>query len=241
MKPTVTRPPNLPVARAGTSSLAGEVSPVGQEEPRSLRDEAYEAIKHRIITCAFKPGEYINEAQVSDLLEIGRTPVHQALDRLMHEGMVEVLPRKGVVVRPVSLDEVLQITEVRLLTETYCARLAAERADNGEIEAMAQILSRAREATQNRDVEQMMICDRDFHMAMARSAKNMVLAEVLRNLHERSLRFWFISLTAPDHHVHVQDQHGEILKAIRSRDGDTCEKAMRRHIDSFRKNVMRYL
>ena len=189
-----------PLAKAAGPATAGE-PPMGQDEPRSLREEAYEAIKHRIITCAFKPGEYLNEAQVSELLDIGRTPVRQALDRLMHEGMVEVLPRKGVVVRPVSPDEVLQIIEVRLLNETYCARLAAERADGGDIEAMAEILTRARTATQDRDVEQMMLADREFHVAIARAAKNAVLAEMLRNLHERSLRFWFISLNAPDHHA----------------------------------------
>ena len=83
----------------------------------SLRDAAYDAIKHRIITCAFRPGEYINELQLSSILKIGRTPVHQALDRLMIEGMVEVIPRKGVIVKPVSLNEVLQIIEVRLINE----------------------------------------------------------------------------------------------------------------------------
>ena len=86
-------------------------------EPQSLRDAAYEAIKHRIITCAFRPGEYINEAYVSAVLGIGRTPVHQAIDRLMLEGMLDVIPRKGVIVKPVSLDEIMQIVEVRLLNE----------------------------------------------------------------------------------------------------------------------------
>src|SRR5262244_3829138 len=99
----------------------------------SLRETAYEAIKHRIITCAFRPGEYINELQLSALLKIGRTPVHQALDRLMMEGMVEVIPRKGVIVKPVSLNEVLQIIEVRLINEPYGARLAADHADDTDL------------------------------------------------------------------------------------------------------------
>ena len=89
-----------------------------EREPLSLRDAAYEAIKHRIITCTYRPGEYINEANVSAMLGIGRTPVHQAIDRLMLEGMVDVMPRKGVIVKPVSLDEIMQIVEVRLLNET---------------------------------------------------------------------------------------------------------------------------
>ena len=110
--------------------MADGASRAASRATASLRDAAYEAIKHRIITCAFRPGEYINELQLSALLNIGRTPVHQALDRLMVEGMVEVIPRKGVIVKPVSLNEVLQIIEVRLINEPLGARLAAEHASD---------------------------------------------------------------------------------------------------------------
>src|SRR5215468_11829772 len=102
---------------------------------QSLRDAAYEAIKDRIITCKFKPGECINEASVSQLLGYGRTPVHQALDRLMLEEMVEVIPRKGVIVKPVILHDVLQMVDVRMINETQCARLAAVRADDSHVES----------------------------------------------------------------------------------------------------------
>src|SRR5262252_9866237 len=104
---------------------------------QSLRDAAYEAIKHRIITCKFKPGECINEASVSALLGFGRTPVHQALDRLMLEEMVEVIPRKGVIVKPVILQDVMQMIEVRMINETHCAALAAERADDAHVQEIA--------------------------------------------------------------------------------------------------------
>ncbi|MDB5407403.1 MAG: transcriptional regulator, GntR family [Rhodospirillales bacterium] len=208
---------------------------------KSLRDLAYEAIKHRIIACTFKPGEYINEAYVSATLGFGRTPVHQAIDRLMLEGMVEVIPRKGVIVKPVSLQEVMEIIEVRLLNETYCVRLAAERADDTDIAALSDILARAKEWTAVRNVEQMMLLDREFHLVLARAAKNAVLGEILRKLHERSLRFWFISLNAPNRHDSVQDQHDAILAAIRDHDPDAAAAAMRAHIESFRSNVARVL
>src|SRR5215813_7373723 len=110
---------------------------------QSLRDQAYEAIKDRIITCKFKPGECINEASVSELLGFGRTPVHQALDRLMLEEMVQVIPRKGVIVKPVILHDVLQMVDVRMINETHCARLAAVRADDGHIDNMAEIVGEA--------------------------------------------------------------------------------------------------
>jgi DNA-binding GntR family transcriptional regulator len=222
-----------PARRGGAAKAAARVT--------SLREAAYEAIKHRIITCAFRPGEYINELQLSALLKIGRTPVHQALDRLMMEGMVEVIPRKGVIVKPVSLNEVLQIIEVRLINEPYGARLAAEHADDSDLAELADVLRQTEHWAALRNIENMMLLDRQFHLLIARAAKNSVLGELLRSLHERSLRFWFISLNAPTHYQAVHLEHNAILSAIRQRDPARAETAMRGHIESFRTNVSQFL
>ena len=206
---------------------------------QSLRDTAYEAIKHRIITCAFRPGEYINEAYVSAMLGIGRTPVHQAIDRLMLEGMLDVMPRKGVIVKPVSLDEIMQIVEVRLINESHGVRLAAERAERDEIAHLSDVLARAKQWIDMRDSEQLMLLDREFHNVLALASKNFVLADTLSKLHDRSLRFWFMSLNRPGHHSQVQEQHEAILAAIRDHDPKGAEEAMRRHIEEFRINLTR--
>jgi|SRR5579872_1079967 len=216
-------------------------SRAGKGGSDSLRSTAYETIKHQIITCALSPGEYVNEAGLCAQLGLGRTPVHQALQRLMLEGLVEIMPRKGAIVKPISLDEILQIIEVRLVNETYCARLVAERADDRAIRDLEDILQRARQAIRSRNVEQSMLCDREFHTTFARSAGNAVLSELLRRLHERSLRFWFISLRAADHHKSVQDQHEAILDALRKHDPARAEAAVRAHIESFRDNIKRSL
>ena len=208
---------------------------------QSLRDAAYEAIKHRIITLAFKPGEYVNELQLSAMLGIGRTPVHLAIDRLMLEGLVEVIPRKGIIVKPLSLSEVLEIIEIRLLNEGFCLRRVAERASEKDIIALGEILDRAKSFTHKRDVEQMMLLDREFHLQLARLQGNQVLEDVLLNLIERSLRFWFISLNAPQHFESVQEEHDAILAAVKNRDPDAAERAMQLHIESFRSTLLRYL
>ena len=216
-------------------------SPRDMRTRPSLRDLAYEKIKHEIISLKVKPGEYLNEVQLSTRLRIGRTPVHQALDRLMIEGMVEIMPRKGVIVKPVSLHEVMQLIEVRLLNETYCARLAAERASEQEIDTFTRILASSHNAARTMDIERMMLLDREFHLLIAQTARNDILGNLLGKLHDRSLRFWFISLTKRDHHRNVQDEHMTIFKAIRSHDSDAAANAMRYHIESFRRNLANYI
>jgi DNA-binding GntR family transcriptional regulator len=178
---------------------------------------------------------------VSALLGLGRTPVHQALDRLMFEEMVEVIPRKGVIVKPVILHDVLQMIDVRMINETQCARLAAERANDSHIENMSKVLGRAQQAIAGRDIHDLMMLDREFHLLLAHASKNLELAEVVRKLNERSLRFWFISFTTPDHHHSFQRQHEALFEAVRERDADAAENAMRTHIEAFRKSVARQL
>ena len=213
----------------------------GRQPRQSLRDAAYEAIKHQIITCKFKPGECINEASVAALLGFGRTPVHQALDRLMLEEMVDVIPRKGVIVKPVILSDVLQMIDVRLVNETYCAQLAAERADDADIKALEAVVGQARKAISERNIQMMMMLDRDFHLALGHATKNNELAELIRKLNERSLRFWYISFTTPDHHNKFQEQHEAILAAVRNHDADRAVITMRAHVEAFRKSVARQL
>lgn len=227
-------------ARSGRGDASSRARSTLSTAAASLRDKAYEAIKHRIITCAFKPGEYINEFQLSSALKIGRTPVHQALDRLMIEGLVQIIPRKGVIVKPVSLNEVLQIIEVRLINEPYGARLAAERANDLDLADMHEVLLQAKQGATSRNVERLMLMDREFHLLIARAAKNDVLIELLRSLHERSLRFWFISLNAPKQYERVQEEHAAIYGAICKHDGDEADAAMRAHIQSFRANVSQF-
>lgn len=211
------------------------------ESVKPLHLQAYERIKHLIITLRLRPGEYVNEAQVSDILGLGRTPIHQALNRLTLEGMVEVIPRKGIIVRGISLNDVLEIIDVRLINETYCARLAASRATESDIQDLRRIVEEAGKSLSSTDVERQMMLDRDFHIALSKAANNRVVANLLTNLHDQSLRFWFISLLEREHHLAVHKQHCAIVKAIEARNPDAAERAIRTHIESFRKNVTRLL
>ena len=101
------------------------------------------------------------------------------------------------------------------------------------------ILERADGAASVGDTEAQMLADRDFHLAISRIAGNRILAEILRNLHERSLRFWFITLHDSPHRAEVCDEHARIVEAIRNNDPDAAEQAMRYHIDSFRRTISR--
>ncbi|MGB6105619.1 MAG: GntR family transcriptional regulator [Pusillimonas sp.] len=204
-----------------------------------MQERAYQRIKHEIINLNYAPGEYLNELSLSEELGLGRTPIHLALGRLMLEGLVEVVPRKGSMVKPLSLDEILDITEVRLVNEMQCARLAAMRATPEEIAGMAELLDQSDLAISRGEVSQRRALGRQFHLLMSKAARNQVLAEILSILYDRSLRYWVISMREPHRHVPVGKEHREILDAIQRRDPDAAADSARRHIESFRDTITR--
>ncbi len=207
----------------------------------SLREQAYEAIKRQIISCELKPGEAVTVSGLAEFLGMGRTPVMQAIDRLMIDGLVEVMPRKGVVVCPFSLDDFIEIVEMRYINEVQAVRWAAEKGSPKDIESMRENTTALRKAAQERDIERMIELDRDFHRLVSRMSGNKILSEFIGNLHDRSVRFWFVSLRTPDHDIRVCEQHVSILEAIAARDPDGAELAMREHIQAFHANVTQHV
>lgn len=208
---------------------------------QSLRDIAFETIKRQIITCELRPGELLSEASLSEALQIGRTPVRQAIDRLVTSGLVDVMPRKGMMVKPLTFNEIFDIIEARLINESHCARRAALQADDSEIARLNANVSAMWKAMESADVDRMMDLDHEFHAIISRAARNHVIAEILANLHDRSTRLWFISLRAVEQHVRVCEQHAAIVEGIRKRDPDAAEAAIRAHIESFRENLTRQI
>jgi DNA-binding GntR family transcriptional regulator len=225
----MTNQPPLPPTPPATSAPPGRAHAAA-----SLAEQAYAFVKREIITMRLRPGEVLNEAQMMARTGIGRTPVHQALHRLVHEGMLTIMPRKGIMVRPVSLDDVLAIIDVRLINESHCVELAARHAQPHDYDAMQALLERSAVCVAAHDVEGMMEIDREFHLAISAAARNPVLAEILRGLHERSLRFWFISLSAPHHLDEVHNEHLELFRLLRERDAPGARAAVQKHIESFR-------
>ncbi|MER9316271.1 GntR family transcriptional regulator [Mesorhizobium sp. M0659] len=207
-----------------------------------LVTQAYERIKEKIITLHFLPGQYLNEAAICGQLALGRTPVHQALQRLHLEGMVEILPRKGIIVQPDSLSEIIKILDSRLTVEPDIARGAAYRVKAGEVEASAleELRAVAVATDPNQvppDIAAFTTNDRRFHRQLAELSGNDVLSDFARRLHERSTRFWYLNLWQTIDVPASNKQHASIAKAVIAGDGDKAAQRMHEHILALRERL----
>lgn len=204
----------------------------------SQNEQAYAQLKQALITLAYKPGDYLSTASLMNELDMGRTPINHALHRLSTEGLVQIIPRKGLIVSPLSIDDALQLIDVRLANESLCMRLAAERITKSELQQLEAIARDFEKAASRGQTTEVMNLDRLFHEHISSAAHNQILAEILKVLHARSQRFWALSLAMPDHLSEVQDEHRAILRALTEGNSTAAEKAVQEHVMSFQRALL---
>lgn len=204
----------------------------------SLNELAYLRFRQALITLRYKPGDYLNMAQVMVDLEVGRTPVNQAVHRLSTEGLLQILPRKGVMVAPLSVDDALELIDVRLVNELLCTRLAAARITPPQIEQLREVNNRLAEACRQRDSLMMIECDNQFHHLLAAIAANRRLMDILSIIHAQAQRFWAMTLANFEHVEEVLAEHKAIVDALAAGDTDAAELATRNHILSFKRTLL---
>ncbi len=207
------------------------------EKPSSLSEQAYEAIKERIITLYFLPGQYLNESAISELLNLGRTPVRQALQRLQIEGLVDIVPRKGVIIQPDSIGQILEILDARIVLEAELAKRAAERATDRDVQDLEAALDGGHRRHGGGAIDAFVECDRAFHVKIGDMSGNRVLGDFSKVLHERSTRSWYLHLWQTLDTDGSDRQHRAVLEAVRARDGAGAAEAMRTHLSSLRERV----
>ena len=204
----------------------------------SLAEKAYLQLKERILTLQLRPGMFLNELTLSEMLGIGRMPVHQAVQRLKGEGLVEVIPRKGLVIRPDSLKDMLSLLEARLAMEPNITALAAERASKEQISALKKIVMDSKRIVNRIERMSLMSLDRAFHALIGDAAGNKILADAQRPLHERSELIWHLRVMREDGLAVNQREHMNIFTAIAERDAHAARKAMEIHIHSLHNRIL---
>jgi DNA-binding GntR family transcriptional regulator len=202
----------------------------------SLADKAYHEIRGLIVSLELAPGAVIDERELIERLEIGRTPVREALRRLAHERLVEVYPRRGMFVTGVDVRELARLSEVRELLEPEAARLAAERATDADRELLADLLTEL-----DAGASELMDLDERIHRAVYRASHNDLLEATLEQYYVLALRIWSMALDRAHELEEAVEAHRALLEAIRDGDGERAADTMRAHVQDFEQAMHRVL
>lgn len=204
-----------------------------REKHNSRSEEAYRILKEKIVTLELPPASLLNEAQLMDELDLGRTPIREALQRLALENLVVILPRRGTIVADLNVSDLQKTFEVRLELETFAVRLAAERATSKQIADMEALFAQTDEIIQNGDHNQLIRLDHEAHLLLAQAAHNEFLEEILERLYTHMLRLWYISLHKVSRLSQAIEEHRDIIAAIKVGDGERAAQIMRAHVSGF--------
>lgn len=191
----------------------------------TLTDQAYRQIEERIVTLRLKPGEVLSEQQLSASLKIGRTPIREALQRLALEGLVRILPRKGILVSDINPREQLLVLEVRRELERLLSRAGAERATSEEREALNEVARQMDKAGKISDDIAFMRLDRDLNTLMVETAHNDYAARAMKLLSGQSRRFWYMHYKEAADLPLCAKLHAEQARAIAKGDPARAAKA----------------
>jgi DNA-binding GntR family transcriptional regulator len=201
----------------------------------SLADRAYLAIRDRIVSLELPPGSLIDERQLIESLDIGRTPVREALRRLSQEQLVEVFPRRGMFVTGVDARDLARISEVRAALEPEAARLAAERATDEERDELAALGGQIKRGAD------LMGLDERIHRAIYAAAHNHLLEKTLGEYYVLALRIWMIALDRADDLEEAVEAHRDLIQAIVVGNGERAAKSMRAHVENFEQTMRNVL
>ncbi len=197
----------------------------------TLHDAVLNQIRDMIIEGRLAPGTRINEGQVGASLGVSRTPLREAIKTLASEGLVEIVPAKGAIVRRFSENDIREILEVLKALEQAAARLACQRASDAEITAIRALHGTMLEhyAARNRLIYFKL--NQAIHSAIVLASGNSVLAQTHETLQARIKRIRFIGNETPDRWAAAVAEHEEMIAALAVRDADRLEEVLGRHLD----------
>ncbi|MBN1314776.1 MAG: GntR family transcriptional regulator [Anaerolineales bacterium] len=200
----------------------------------SLSDQAYEILKAQILTCELRPGQQVAQNQLVEKLNVGKTPVREALQRLTQEGYVQPIPRFGFIVAPITLSDVHEIYEVRAILEPAIGRLAAVRATEEQLLRIKQAAEYTLASSKNDTTLEYLQRNVNFHVAIAAASGNQRLADQINKVMDELSRVLHLGLVLREKTEEMRRGHTKLVEALYDRDPDRVEEIMKKQIASSR-------
>ncbi len=196
----------------------------------SLSDRAYRDLKKRILENSLSPGHQYMEQEVAELLDMSRTPTREALIRLSNEGLVEIRPRHGMRIKPVSLQDMREIYQVLTALESTAAELAARNGLTDEEDAsLRRSVDDMEHALKADDLEAWAEADQRFHRMLVEFSDNGRLIALVGMFFDQSHRVRMLTLRLRPKPVASIEDHRAVMEAIARGDADEARRRHRIH------------
>jgi DNA-binding GntR family transcriptional regulator len=209
----------------------------GRPPRELLADRAYAELRDRIVALRIAPGAPIDEDALGTELEIGRTPVREAIKRLALENLVTVFPRRGTFASEINITDLADISDVRVILEGHAAFRAAQRITEPQRVELGELLEQLASSQGSDDVEALMGLDARVHRFIHRCAGNPYLEETLGRYFNLSLRIWHLVIDRLPHLFTRVHEHEGLLRAIADGDAERARNVIAEHVETFESEI----
>ena len=202
-----------------------------------LRDKIYDRIMKDILMGVYKPGEQLSVKNLAQKYEVSASPIRDALNALKKDRLVEIVPRMGYFVSRVTIREIQETYELRIILEGASAEMAAGRITEKEL----QYLERLPDSYVYGDMDSYLTyleSNREFHFRIALASGNYQLAKIIESLLYQMQRLVFLSTGSDQHYHEILDAHPALIKALRRGDGAEARRVMIKGIEDARAGAM---
>ena len=187
-----------------------------------------------IIDLYLQPGMMVDELSLAAEIGLGRTPVHEAVGRLVIDRLVTVLPRRGLMIAPIGLEQVRELFEAREAIECGNAYFAVQHASDADLLELRRLIEAAENAREETDVLRFLEDDQHIHRYLAHIIRNTFLQDAADRILLHNLRFWRFYFTTRRARPGTLVSHQQLLAALEQRDAQGANDAMREHIHASR-------
>lgn len=194
---------------------------------KTKSDTAYHFLKNQIVLFHYKPGEKISIRDLARQLGVSDIPVREALKRLESEGFIEFKNNSGARIASFDIDNFIQICRIRFELEVFATRLAAEHITPVEITVLEEYIERMDECLEQNDRREFGIYNSQFHLTLYGCSRSPILLELIENLLARSLYTKSIFNLVPGRLKDSNNEHKEIVEALKQRDVDKAGEIIR--------------
>lgn len=209
--------------------------------PTSLPDRIYATLKHRILTCSMLPGSRIIEKELCSEMQVSRTPLREALNRLALEGLVKIVPFRGYAIATLTVESFRELCEVRRLLEPEVAGLAAARATEQDVKHLEPLAEVRYRREDRRTYEKYLRANSAFHQALVQCTHNSRLEALVMSALDQHQRPLHMGLGIGVDGKASTAEHRSIIQAIRDRDSVKARKVMLDHIVRAEERIVRAL
>jgi len=206
-----------------------------------LGEAVYRALRTAVEGGGFPPGTRMRENSLADMLGVSRTPIREALRRLLADGMLTQTSSRGLVVTDLDRQQVLELFALREVLEGTAARFAAHRAADSDIDLLHSIIEREKPFLAAGDGESLMHLNMIFHKTIWEAARNRYLLASVKGISDALSLLRGATLDDPDRQRNSHAEHQQIVSAIEQRDAELAEGIAREHIREARRVRLRML